>query len=648
MKQTLRFIAVAFAIVATASCKKQETPSTLLQDNLVPVTLTASIDVTKADIQADGKVFWAEGDQIAVWVNDTKYTLTLSSGAGTKSATFSGLAAEGDVQGAVSPASAAGTDVKTFTPVLNQTIASGAVNDPAALIMTADAPSEGALSFKNAVGGARVTVTGDAQKVILKAAAGTIEVTVPGAGQYNILVPATSYAAFTLVTVYTDKYVFKSTDKTLEVAASKIYNVGDITASAVEVPFNITTADQMKGLAKYVDFFGASHAFTLGADIDFDGDEIIPIGDGSYGNSTSYKGRAFVSSFDGNNHTVDNFTITVGKSETLHVCCGLFGIVANGGSVKNVKIGENAVLDIRPKNMLRVGGVVGYLNNGTVENCSSAARITMESGTKDQRNIAGGVVGMVLSNNGSVSTLKNLKHTGSITSINTVQTTNGANSMHAGGICGFCDLVNGTGGKVVMENCVNEGTVSGAATRMAGILGTANAGTDIISCTNKGAVTCNDTKAANSRPAGIVSGAGGSAGPTNIKDCVNEGNITFNVAETAAASGSAVHGYVAGIFGQINNANTVVDGCINKGELRSDAFRYAARYMGVIGVHVNSNAATVKNCGVGGKIGPYTEDETYQMVTITADNFATYLLGVTGDAKNNKVVTSGNYYYSEE
>ena len=131
---------------------------------------------------------------------------------------------------------------------------------------------------------------------------------------------------------------------------------------------------------------------------------------------------------------------------------------------------------------------------------------------------------------------------------------------------------------------------------------------------------------------------------TYMENCVNYGDVTFAVDETAIASSSKCHGYAAGICGQLNQPTALIDGCKNYGTFRSDSFRFAgARYIGSVFVHANSTAANIKNCDAAGKIGPYTEDDTYKVIALTAANFADYISGITGDAKNNKAVLTDNY-----
>ena len=58
--------------------------------------------------------------------------------------------------------------------------------------------------------------------------------------------------------------------------------------------------------------------------------------------------------------------------------------------------------------------------------------------------------------------------------------------------------------------------------------------------------------------------------------------------------------------------------------------------MGAILGNANSKAVTVKNCKVGGKVGPLTVDADHQVVTLTPDNFEKYITLATSKAGNCK------------
>ena len=86
--------------------------------------------------------------------------------------------------------------------------------------------------------------------------------------------------------------------------------------------------------------------------------------------------RFFAGVFDGNNCTVINLNMTESGMGG-----GLFSVVS--GTVKNLTVYGSV-----NGNDKMVGGIVGWLYQGTLENCSSYVNVTSNGG-----NYAGGLVG---------------------------------------------------------------------------------------------------------------------------------------------------------------------------------------------------------------------------------------------------------------
>ena len=104
------------------------------------------------------------------------------------------------------------------------------------------------------------------------------------------------------------------------------------------------------------------------------------------------------------------------------------------------------------------------------------------------------------------------------------------------------------------------------------------------------------------------------------------------------------HGYAAGIVGQTNDANsvTVIDGCASYGSVLSDIWYGTDKYIGIICANFNSKTITVKNCVLGGKIGPYTPTAESPVVELTESNFSQYYSLAT--AKSQKVTFENNSF----
>ena len=122
-----------------------------------------------------------------------------------------------------------------------------------------------------------------------------------------------------------------------------------------ETAYEIATAEQLAYAAtKINDGTDNTKYFKLTADIDYDGQEWVPMG-----NSTN----SFQGNFDGQGHVVKNLNITVGCQYV-----GFFGIISTGGVVKNLGI-DNMNLTISDINPNTVGGFASYVQGATITNC---------------------------------------------------------------------------------------------------------------------------------------------------------------------------------------------------------------------------------------------------------------------------------------
>lgn len=358
----------------------------------------------------------------------------------------------------------------------------------------------------------------------------------------------------------------------------------------------------------------------LGADIDMGGEEWTPIGVGSVTNAgvITEGDVPFTGVFDGKGHTVDNFKVSVPADAPAGYAAGLFGIL-NGATVKNVVIGPKAVFEGQSAAVSFIGGVAGFALNSTVEGCTNKATMSVTAAKDATRECLAGIVGQVYTGEGEfASYVKNCVNEGSITSKNSVDTNNGANGLSVAGIVGFSDGKNFS----YIQSCTNKVAIAAEATRLAGIVASANAKTKVEDCVNEGKISGLDVTATNSRIGGICSA--GSTDDVFIR-CINRGDIVFDKA------GDTVHGYAAGILGQSNNPITI-EACENYGSILSDIFKASTVYMGAILGNANNKAVTIKDCKVGGKIGPLTPDADFQVVTLTPDNFDKYITLATSKA----------------
>lgn len=363
-------------------------------------------------------------------------------------------------------------------------------------------------------------------------------------------------------------------------------------------------------LSKFMD----GDAVVLAKDIDLGGVEWTPIGAGSVttGAVVADGCKPYDGVFDGKGHKVDNFKIALSSDAAKETAAGLFGIL-KGATVRNVVIGSEVVITSESKAVSYIGGVAGFAINSTIEGCVNEGTLKLTAGTDNIRGCLGGIVGEVytLEGDSSASYVKDCENNGKISSVNTVNTKNGATGLSVGGIAGFSDGKNYN----FFQNCTNKADIDAQATRLSGIVASANTYTKVEGCTNEGNISDSDVKASNSRVAGIVS-----AGSTNVfvTNCTNKGDIKFSVA------GDSTHGYAAGILGQANNPIEIV-GCTNTGAVLTDMVKASEKYVGAIIGNPNGKAVTVSGCKVGGKVGPVVEDADNKVVTLTPENFETYI-----------------------
>ena len=316
------------------------------------------------------------------------------------------------------------------------------------------------------------------------------------------------------------------------------------------------------------------------------------------------------------------FKVSVPADAPAGYAAGLFGIL-NGATVKNVVIGPKAVFEGKSAAMSFIGGVAGFALNSTVEGCTNKSSMSVTAVTDLTRECLAGIVGEMYTAEGEyASYVKNCVNEGVITSKNSVNTNNGGTGLSVAGIVGFSDGKNFN----YIQNCTNKAAIAAEATRLAGIVASANAKTKVEDCVNEGKISGLDVKASNSRIGGICS-----AGSTDdvFTRCINRGDIVFDKA------GDTTHGYAAGILGQANNPITI-DACENYGSILSDMIKASTVYMGAILGNANNKAVTITNCKVGGKVGPLTPDADFQVVTLAPDNFEKYITLATSKAGNCK------------
>ena len=255
--------------------------------------------------------------------------------------------------------------------------------------------------------------------------------------------------------------------------------------------------------------------------------------------------------FDGRGHAINGLAVYITDASGSLLYAGLFGYI-DGGTVKNITV-SGSIQVVSDVYSVIVGGIVGDVENGSVENCKSSVSVS--------------------------------------TSYKTVSI---EQSVLAGGIAGFIE-----GGKVV--NCESSGGVKATVGNysstnnlnfVGGIAGI-NSGGEIDNCTSSGDVEANG---ANDM---MLVNAGGIVG-SNQKDVIGEsGAIVSNCVSSSKVTSNGLMGElgeacsrVGGITG-LNDNNCTLKNCIVMAESVSGRDAEDERNASSV---VFVNAGTVTNC----------------------------------------------------
>lgn len=613
MKKIFKFASVVLAIALTGACAKQNLYEpeqvTELEPGLVPMTLTATLDLGKATI--DGlDVKWETGDKIAVFDGVAKREFTLAGGAGTTTAFFSGAVDAGATEFyAVSPfAAATSFTAGTFTLNLpsQQTIAAGKVVDPKALVQVGKVDGS-SLALKNVFSRSSFTVNEDGIKSLTFIANGTEKIagsatcgvdavaTAASSGvntiraisadeggfargtYYIALLPATLESGFKASLSTEETIYFCSTANSIEFARNGGKNIGDIIANpgVIELPVGISTGAELKLFVDNADVYGSDITVYLKNDIDMT--EV---------SSTWSNPKPFYCKFDGKNFAIKNFNITGSgdfgilgdahgdvKDVTFGVKDGSESITVTGddgtvqanvapitaalgtASITNVKNYASVLVAADAPNATNIAGIVGNMaSSGNLENCYNYGAVDAKNNVAEWLDL-GGITGS-MSGTGKITTSYNygaLSYTGS--SI--------AKTINIGGIAAGSS-------RGTVENCENYGTITVSNTvstsadiNLGGVIGFNNgAMTAINKCFNKaeGDITIDSKSTAG------VTNVGGIVGKvtvnTTITECENYGDITRGTSATSAGNVN-----LGGLAGMANTASPKFVTCTNNGDV---------------------------------------------------------------------------------
>ena len=316
--------------------------------------------------------------------------------------------------------------------------------------------------------------------------------------------------------------------------------------AATDTPIEIDSADKLAKIG--ADGYPLNGSYVLTANINLEASAETPWT--AIGN--------FTGTFDGAGYKISGLYLNAGNLGPADQGLGLFTMVGEGGTVKNLAV--EGIIDCSKRQLDRpIGGIVGKNNGGTISNCTSIVGITASVDSN-----VGGIVGS--SDSG---TIVDCHNTGCI------NVTCSNSDIGIGGIVGKTS--NGT-----VKTCENTGnvTVDHYCTGTGGIVGYAVSGSKVSNCRNSGSIDGNESKTG-----GIVGENYGA-----VLKCYNTGDVCSD-------------GTAGGIAGRNVSENggsgSTVENCYNIGDVSG-----SGDVGGVVGHNNNSNdyISTVKNCYNTGKV----------------------------------------------
>ena len=476
----------------------------------------------------------------------------------------------------------------------------------------------------------------------------TLATSTSNAAVYFIVVPAGTYNGFDITVQDTQGHIMtknKASSATLE--AGHLYNLTEFafvptgTATGIE----ISNAEELVAFAQAYnrgDFVGREDlVVTLIDDIDFsegsaNSDFTATRGIGTKkGDFDTEADNYFYGVFNGAGHTISNYaanvplfkytrSATVIENFTMDNSCSLsftqpsdaegdFGAVVgyHKGLVKNVII--NATLSLVAGTSVSqhtaFGGIVGNLNNGTIENCVYGGNIIVPSGfavNTGKKLMIGGIAAYVSNASGTIS---GTDFNGTICNEGKVlDNSNQSNPfLIIGGIVGYgqgsisnCKTTDhptvdsaysSDGGTTYLQGTIVNKTTVAYCCAVGGIIGENLSSGSVSSCTNNATVLTTFFKDGDENTKGRRLRVGGIAGK-NIGSITNSNNYG-----TLTIRSNPFFQYLGGITGW--NTGGTVKGCTNSGNLEiaaagtgSNGPRYAF-FGGAIGE--NDGTATVSD-----------------------------------------------------
>lgn len=253
---------------------------------------------------------------------------------------------------------------------------------------------------------------------------------------------------------------------------------------------------------------------------------------------------------------------------------GLIGMIYNVGPYGTVLVDGCDNYAVPANTLGNTGGLMSRITSGgtattgaTIRNCTNYANISSTS--KDRCRVAGICSYASVTSNRVL--FENCINKGNISGINSV-TTNTAPDSRAfvGGFGGRWEVSSGANASIQVKNCVNEGNATGTMFT-GGFVGfftrsaTCTADTGIYGCYNTGEISVNASISGTKYCGGII---GATTSALVVSECYNAGEV-----KTAVTSSAIV--YVGGILGastyNSQTLNGTIENCANYGNITADS-----------------------------------------------------------------------------
>ena len=388
-------------------------------------------------------------------------------------------------------------------------------------------------------------------------------------------------------------------------------------------PYLIYDACDMQAIGANPAYWDAH--FRLMADID------LSVYTGTSFNIIGRWHMEFTGVFDGNGHTISNFTYSSTGTDFI----GLFGAVGYWGEEISGDIKDLVLIDpnVDAGTGNHVGSLVGRLENGTVTDCY------VEGGSISARNCVGGLLGTMddgsITNSHANGSISGQECVGGLVGLTGGEVSNcffDGSVLGIGGVGGLAGCVSWYFANV--SNCYSAGSVTGEEV-IGGLIGSSGGGASISDC-NSRSIVVGDRTVGGFIGVNATEEWGWVDYPATVSRCVSLGSVV---------GVEVVGGLVGGNSGNIIDCNSSVNISGRYGGGIYDVGGLVGHNSGVIsGCH--SSGTLVGNRNVGGLVSWNSGEvvDSYSERTVSGDDYG---VGGLAGCNYNGGIISGSFATGE-